>query len=75
MSQQTETQWCDSSINPARPDAVSLSVLLKRLSEQIIQKVISPKWRRRFWNWLLRDAFVRIYQFITSQVISFLCGV
>lgn len=75
MTQKTETQWCNSSINPARPDAVSLSVLLKRLSGQIIQKVISPKQRRRFWNWLLRDASVRLYQFVTSQVISFLCGV
>lgn len=75
MSQQTETQWCNSSINPARPDAVSLSVLLKSLSDQITLKVISPKWRRRFWNWLIQDAFVRLYQFVTSQLISFLSGV
>ena len=75
MTQITEIQWCNSSINPARPDAVSLSVLLKRLSDQIIQKVISRKWRRRFWSWLLRDASVRLYQFVTAQVISFLFGV
>ena len=75
MTQKTETQWCDSSINPAMRDTVSLSVLLKRFGYQIVQKVISRKWRRRFWNWLLRDASVRLYQFVTSQVISFLCGV
>lgn len=75
MTQKTVTQPSNYNTYPAMTDTVSLSVLLKRLGYQIVQKVISPKWRRRFWNWLIQDAFVRLYQFITSQLISFLSGV
>lgn len=75
MTQITEAQPSNYKTYPATPNASYRWVLFINLRGQIIQKVISPKWRRRFCNWLLRDASVRLYQFVTSQVISFFCGV
>lgn len=72
MPQQTETQPSNCNTYPVKPNALCHRVLFINLRDQIIQKVLSQKWRRRFWNWLLRDAFVRLYQFVTSQVIRFL---